>query len=235
MPPPPSLELIDCGVPVGACDAARHCFATLTSARRGPLRIALFDGATAADFDQVLAAPISAAVDITCLSAPQRLPVRPNTLVWRISTRTALAIDGSGTFARAIVGRHPQLAAIESKIAMALQEAIGNAVLHGNLDLRTARRGNLEGLAEFAAEMERRTALPAFAFRPVTVGCVACGDRLVIWVDDCGRGFIPVAPRDIVLSAGGGNGLAMIRACCSDLAIRRGGRRTVIAFGPRRS
>lgn len=230
MPPPPSLDLIDCGVPVAALEAAKRSLATLTSQRRGAMRIALFDGDSLADIDAVLAAPISAALDIACLSAPQRLPVRPNTLVWRLSTRTALKIDGAGAFAKAVVGRHPHLASIEGKIAMALQEAIGNAVLHGNLDLKTAKRGSLEGLTEFAAEMERRTADPLYAFRPVTVGSTACGDRVVMWVDDCGRGFTPVAPRDIILSAGGGNGLAMIRACSHALASRRGGRRLTMAF-----
>lgn len=229
MASPPSIELIACGVPAATCEVARQSLATLTSSRRGALRIALFDGDTA-DFDALLANPISAALDVACLSARHPLPMRPDVLVWRLSTRTALKIDGANAFTKAVICRQPGLAPAEGKIAMALQEAIGNAVLHGNLDLKTAQRGNLEGLVEFAAEMERRTAEPAYACRPVTVGAATCRDRMVIWVDDCGRGFTPVAPRDIVLSAGGGNGLAMIRACCQDLAIRRGGRRTVMAF-----
>jgi hypothetical protein len=225
-----SLSLIDCGVAPADFETARARFAALTSPRRTGTRIAIFDGRQGPDLAALLGGAENGFVDVSCLPAAS-MPLLPHALVLRLSTLTALKSDAATAFAVAAAARFPDLAGLIDRVSMALQEAIGNAVMHGNLDLKTAQRGNLEGLVEFAAEMERRLADPSYAARPVTVGIVRRSVGPVLWVDDCGRGFTPPEPRGILLSAGGGNGLAMIRACTRAIAFSRGGRRISMRFG----
>lgn len=230
MPRAPAIQFIECGRSGSGFANARSGLSRLTSWRRDGCRIGLFDSQTGPCLADLLADDsLHAVVDVLAQSA-RTLPLPPAKLVMRLATSTALAQDAATPFAQAVLSRMGTSDRLADRVAMALQEAIGNAVLHGNLELETARRGSLEGLAEFAEEMERRTADPFFARRSVTISALWQGMDILIWVDDCGKGFQAPPPRGLSLSAAGGNGIAMIRSCAQTVAFRRGGRRVRMEF-----
>jgi hypothetical protein len=230
MPSIVPISLIDSAVAAPAIEAAGGQFAGMTSWRRRTRRVAVFDGRQAADLGGILRQPETGFLDLSCVDVPP-MPVLSAALILRLATATALRLDVASAFAAAVAERFPELRPLETKMGMALQEAVGNAVLHGNLELKTAQRGNLRGLSEFAAEMERRLADDAYASRPVTIGAVRGRSQSILWVEDRGRGFLPPEPRGIRLSAAGGNGLAMIRSCTQGTFFSHGGRRIRMIFG----
>ena len=230
MPRATAIQFIECGRPGPGFATAMTRLSGLTSWRRDGCRVGLYDSQTGPCLAELLADDnLHAVIDILAQNA-RTLPLPPAKLVMRLATSTALAQDVATPFAEAVLERMGTSGKLADRMAMALQEAIGNAVLHGNLELETASRGSLEGLTEFAAEMERRTADPFFSSRSVTISARWQGSDALIWVDDCGKGFQAPPPRGLSLSASGGNGIAMIRACAQSVTFRRGGRRVRMEF-----
>jgi len=204
--------------------------ADIEVAWRGHLRVTVFDGGTVPDLGRILAAGDTAAyVDSAC-AGQDRLPADAGEFVLVLSTAAAARLDVADAFAAAAGERFPELRDDQLRVHEALQEAVANAVMHGNLALDGSLRATLSDLRSYAAEMERRLHDPAYAERAVTISALRRKQGIAVRVEDSGNGFTPPPPHAFRLSAGGGNGLAIIRSCCRRVTFSRGGRRITMLF-----
>lgn len=194
--------------------------------------IILFDAARDDDLVSLLAEPAAAIIDMGCDDPIGGLVRLPAELLVRVSTAMALRRDIAGPMAAALCRRLPQAHGIESALRTALQEAIGNAVMHGNLGLDSHIRAKCDGLAIFAEMMENRAKDPVFARRPVTIAAKWNAQDLVVTVEDRGEGYDPAhhAGPLPAANAASGRGLAEIRAACRRVNLLAQGRRISMRF-----
>lgn len=197
-----------------------------------PGALVLFDSARTPDLNFLLRPPAVAALDVGCKDPLGGLKTLPAHLLLRVTTATAMRHDVAGPLTDALAARLPRLRGITTSVRTALQEAIGNAVMHGNLALGSELRESIAGLAMMGRLMEQRAADPRYGRRPVTVAARWDGTTLVLTVEDRGTGFRPptstkALPGPIATS---GRGLAEIRAHCSRVTFSTGGRRITMRF-----
>ncbi|WP_096703680.1 ATP-binding protein [Magnetospirillum sp. 15-1] len=213
-------------------------FGRLAAAGLLPLRtdehgrtLVLFEGAGTADVGDILCPPAAWAIDLDCASPDHGLDRLPARLLVRASTVATVHHDIVGMVVEALIQRLPRLDSIGIDIRLALQEAVSNAVMHGNLCLDGRLRSSRDGLAAFTQAMQRRLADPRFGRRPVTVAVDWNHTHMIIRVEDRGRGFkppaisLPVEPK-----ACSGRGIGQIRALCQRVSFTNGGRRITMRF-----
>lgn len=213
-------------------------FGRLAAAGMLPLRtdghghcLVLFEGAGAASLEDILCPPAVWAIDLDCSSPDRGLERLPARLLLRASTLATVNHDMVGVLIAALIQHLPRTEAMAIDLRLALQEAVSNAVMHGNLCLDGRLRSSREGLAVFTRTMQHRLADPRFTRRPVTIAADWNQTHLVIRVEDRGRGFqppavsLPVAPK-----ACSGRGIGQIRALCQRVSFTRQGRRISMRF-----
>lgn len=139
-------------------------------------------------------------------------------LVVSVSTETAFRCALSHALAIALAKRLQWDETALGDMEIATQEAIGNAVLHGNLALPTLRAADPADLERRIKEIEARLKDPAFSRRRVTVACDWTDSSLRVDVCDEGDGFqADLQPAGNPLS-GGGRGLGMIRRLAAEVS-----------------
>ncbi len=225
MTPAARIAITNRGVDPSAADRIRAQIALRTPER---LNVTVFDGRDESDLAAALALPVAVCIDIQCTDPAADLPRA--SLLLRLSTATATRLDVADAFATALEPRFPHLADQLNGIRYAVQEAVGNAVIHGNLGLDGALRASLEELRQFAAAMEQRLGDPAHAGLPITIAARPCRGGIAVSVEDRGPGFHPPSIRPPPSAAAGGLGLAIIGQCCRRIRFSRGGRRITMLF-----
>ncbi|WP_161539668.1 ATP-binding protein [Paramagnetospirillum kuznetsovii] len=195
--------------------------------------VALFDDAAAGSLGAILDGSVVAAIDLGCARPLVGLRSCRADLLVRVATATLLHHDVAGPISQALCRRQPRLAVHQAELCTALQEAVGNAVLHGNLEVGSGLRAKAADLGAFADLMARRGADPVHASRPVTIIARWRGESLILSVEDEGPGFHAASTNPAAsVTAPSGRGLAEIRAACRRLSHSRGGRRVTMRFSP---
>ena len=198
----------------------------------GPQEFAAFDGGKVEDLRQSLETPTGVWIDIAS-TGHGAFQIPPDAdLVLRISTAAAIRLDVADAVAWTVMERFHHLQSLESEIRCALQEAVGNAVIHGNLALDGSLRATMEGLRIFSATMEQRQFDPALAGLPITICARARQDGIDISVEDMGGGFTPptIQADSTPAIAASGHGLTIIHRCCAQLRFDNGGRCIIMEF-----
>lgn len=204
----------------------------LPQGAQGRPTVMLFDGDQDDDLPAMLAEPVAAVIDVACHNPLDGLNRLPSGLLVRVSTALALCRDVAGPISAALCQRLPQARPAANDLRAALQEAIGNAVMHGNLAMDSGLRSRRDGLAAFAHMMETRTKDPDLSRRAVTMAAKWNARALVVTVEDCGCGFDhrAHAAHAPALTAHSGRGLAQIRAVCGRMNLLSKGRRISMRF-----
>ena len=83
---------------------------------------------------------------------------------------------------------------VRTQVGMALLEAVSNAMVHGNLEVRSELRD--DDLGRYYAMISRRRAELPYAARRVRVTSRESADRVEYVVEDEGPGFAPAAQPD---------------------------------------
>lgn len=147
------------------------------------------------------------------------------------STQALMEQDMVQAFCAAVKQRFPASAPMMVELAVA--EAMGNAVIHGNLGLKSDLRHSLDGLSEFNARIEQSLADPTLAGRRVTMTALPFDQGGVeIIVSDNGDGFDfdQEMNKPCEAAAKSGRGLGLIRKVCSELSYRDAGTTLVMRF-----
>jgi hypothetical protein len=193
--------------------------------------VVLFEGSRMEGVDSLLCPPADWAIDLECATPEHGLERMPARLLVRVATSLTTSQDVVGMVVDALGRRLPRFAAIAVDVRFALQEAVGNAVMHGNLSLDGRLRASRQGLTEFTRTMQLRLADPRYALRPVTITADWNRHHVLVRVEDCGRGFsVPVRIQPVPPDASCGRGIGQIRDLCDRVTFTRGGRRVTMRF-----
>ena len=120
------------------------------------------------------------------------------------------------------------------KLALALHEALTNAIVHGNLEV-SSRLKEVEGDA-FTRTLAQRGADPEYNRRTVTIDVDYDGERCRWTLTDDGPGFDVAAvlgrlePTDENLELPSGRGILMMRAFLDEVRFENDGRRVVMVM-----
>ena len=160
--------------------------------------------------------------------------VRQGGLAVSLSTATAFACDVVGRFAKAVRERMPAMPPnLGDDVEMCLAEAVGNAVVHGNLEIDSGLRSNREDFALYCDLLKQGLADPVLSARRVEVSWMALNPyQQIVVVTDQGRGFSLDAylHAGVDLDAKSGRGLPLIKMLSKSMSLEDEGRSLVMTF-----
>jgi anti-sigma regulatory factor (Ser/Thr protein kinase) len=114
-------------------------------------------------------------------------------------------------------------------VELVLHEAVANAVMHGNLELRSDDYGGSEGWAGFCSEIERRLDDPVLGRRHVVVNAWWTSRRLCFAVADEGQGFT-MKQFSPTSDEPHGRGLILMRELAQSVHWNQRRRRIILTF-----
>ncbi|WP_042442461.1 ATP-binding protein [Azospirillum sp. B510] len=118
-----------------------------------------------------------------------------------------------------------------SSVELCLHEAVANAIVHGNLGLSSAVKGEPGGYRRFSEMMRDRLEDPAVLRRRLDIFCRWTMHGIAIAVVDQGGGFdADLAPAVTGNKARSGRGFVFMRSLASRVTVTDGGRCTVLQF-----
>ncbi|MDA7936939.1 ATP-binding protein, partial [bacterium] len=107
------------------------------------------------------------------------------------------------------------------QIAMALDEALLNAMIHGNLEVSSELR-QIDNGTPYVNMIAERKELSPYRERKVTIKLEASNERIIVTIRDDGPGFDSAALRDPTdpenLERAGGRGLLLINAFMDEVS-----------------
>lgn len=141
-----------------------------------------------------------------------------------LTSRTAYGQANAEHFCE-LLSRHIELdESRQPELLIVLQEAIANAILHGNLQIETAERDEgFKGLERQYQALEERLTHPSLGNRRVEIHADRQGDELTISVINEGPGYVAPNPPP-PLSGPPRRGMELIRSLTNRIEIEQGGR-----------
>jgi anti-sigma regulatory factor (Ser/Thr protein kinase) len=144
-----------------------------------------------------------------------------------LTTASAYRIQLAHRIVQAIAHQRPLGEERCFDMELALQEAISNAVIHGNLSVHSLQDPSLTALERFSSEVAEKLAVPELANRRLKVAALLDGAGIIIDVIDQGPGFVPGARKSSVAS---GRGISLIETLVSGWELLDDGRRIRLRF-----
>jgi anti-sigma regulatory factor (Ser/Thr protein kinase) len=199
-------------------------------------RFTCWDGLSESSLGRALREPATECVEAALMEHGVRRTrqgaTRPR-LSLTITTRSAYRYPVTKVFTEAMQARLHFLRDLRGRFRTALQEAVMNAMVHGNLGLDSQLRNGPDGLAASHAVIESLLARPAVARRAIRVDAIWNTTMLSVMVRDNGSGF---ARSELELSAAPpsdkhhGRGLFILETFCDRVALLHGGSTIRLGF-----
>lgn len=207
------------------------------AAPQGP-RLTYWDGGSDNSLISALSPPATQCVE-TGLAGDYRI-VEPRQRIMGhlsllVTTKSAYRHHISRAFVEAIESRKALSADLHDRVYTATQEAVMNAVLHGNLRIEAGLRDNLERFVEFHESIESKLARPETAGGMVRVDALWNSKMLYVVIRDSGDGYdraaVPSLNETLDDSrTGSGRGLSILEAICDRVVLLHGGRAIKLGF-----
>lgn len=181
-----------------------------------------------------IASPFSAYIEVIDGEPDQLNPetvdsIKGGRLCFSLATDTAYKMDSAALVCDALSARGVLSPIRRQDVELSLHETISNAVVHGNLGIESAKKGNIESFSNFAVNLMENMNKPE-AKRRIDISAAWDSEFLDISVSDKGRGYdetkLPV--NDPFAPAG--RGLAIIRSLTLAMNVTNGGRVTTLRF-----
>lgn len=152
-----------------------------------------------------------------------------------VSTRSAYRHPVGRHFLEAIERRTAIAADLHDRIGTAVQEAVMNSLLHGNLHIDAGARESLEGLSELHQSIAHELERPDVAHCMIQLDALWSTKMLYVIVRDSGDGYqrdrLPKpAGSDSCAARSSGRGLSILTAVCDRVAVIEGGRAIRLGF-----
>ncbi|PDT88754.1 ATP-binding protein [Bradyrhizobium sp. Y36] len=199
-------------------------------------RLAYWDGVSPNSLSLALSPPV-----IQCVEngLEGRLKARRERAIGQlsllVSTRSAYRHPIGRRFVEAIERRTAISGGLHERIDTAVQEALMNGLLHGNLNVDANARRSLESLGELhrsiASELDRLETARCM----IQLDALWSRKMLYVIVRDNGDGYqrdqLPVSPTpDEHSSRSSGRGLSILGAVCDRVAVIEGGKTIKLGF-----
>jgi anti-sigma regulatory factor (Ser/Thr protein kinase) len=197
-----------------------------------------WDGVSASSLTSALSPPVTECVEIDLLDQYNR-SVHGQHILGHLSlmvtTKSAYRQPVGKAFVAAMANRTPLPEDLRERIYTAIQEAMMNAVLHGNLRIGSGSRDSLEGLTQTHELIERMLATPDGARSAIRVDAIWNSKVLHVLIRDSGEGFDKAGvPSPEALAEAGqnasGRGLSILEAICDRVMLLHGGRTIKLGF-----
>lgn len=156
-------------------------------------------------------------------------------LMLTVKTSSAYRIPVAKVFVEALTRRTKLQPDLVTRVHTAVQEALMNAVLHGNLKIDASLRGNLDDLFRMHEAIEARLSVAEASRAPVRVEAI-WNDRIVrVLIRDAGDGYAAVsgrecADRQLTGDRSAGRGLAILNVMCDEFSVVEDGRVARMSF-----
>ena len=197
-----------------------------------------WDGVSASSLTLALSPPVTECVEIDLLDQYNK-SVHGQRILGHLSlmvtTKSAYRQPVGKAFVEAMAIRTPMPEDLRERIYTAIQEAMMNAVLHGNLKIGSGARDSLEGLMQTHELIERMLAVPEGARGAIRVDAIWNSKVLHVLIRDSGDGFAKAElPSSEDIEADGqiasGRGLSILEAICDRVVLLHGGRTIKLGF-----
>jgi len=143
-----------------------------------------------------------------------------------VSAGVAFDLESASRLTRAVLARRSLPRDVRDDLELAIQEAVSNAVVRGDLGVAGPRSRSIDDFESHTRLIAERLADPRYTRRRVEVGLRFDDDRLTIEVSDEGGGFdISRVPRRADPLLPSGRGLDLIARIARRFALEDGGRR----------
>jgi CheY-like chemotaxis protein len=125
-----------------------------------------------------------------------------------------------------------------TNLRFALDEALVNAVVHGNLEIQSSAKGaTLDEMMQFNNLVKKRSLEPGFSDRKVTITRHLTNEFVIFSIEDQGRGFdwrtLPMTLDEMEILSNYGRGLFLIRAFMTRVEFNdKGNRITLVKEKP---
>ncbi|CCE03327.1 ATP-binding protein [Bradyrhizobium sp. STM 3809] len=198
----------------------------------GP-RVTCWDGTSEATLEAALEPPATQCIEIglagTCEDDIDRA-VEPRHLRLVVTTRSAYRHCIVKVFIHAMEHRTALTEDLRVRVYSAVQEALMNAVLHGNLRIDPDSRGSLDGLIAAHDAIESKLSSPDVARAPIQMDALWDESQLRVLVHDSGSGYEAASIQPRAGEDTMGRGLAILQAFSDNVAIRDGGTTVELEF-----
>ena len=197
-----------------------------------------WDGVSVSSLTLALSPPVTECVEIDLLDQYNK-SVHGQRILGHLSlmvtTKSAYRQPVGKAFVEAMAIRTPMPEDLRERIYTAIQEAMMNAVLHGNLKIGSGARDSLEGLMQTHELIERMLAVPEEARGAIRVDAIWNSKVLHVLIRDSGDGFAKAElPSSEDIEAEGqiasGRGLSILEAICDRVVLLHGGRTIKLGF-----
>lgn len=162
-----------------------------------------------------------------------RLALEKRGLLLSLSTATAFNADLTNLLCTACRQRIDLSDERLSDIETAVEEALSNAMVHGNLDIASVLRNDPADFDQYCDLVNQRLTTPSYAQRRIEILATWSSDGIDIEVHDEGRGYdisnFQALPQ---LEAKCGRGFSLIRDLASNVTIADHGRSLTMSFTP---
>jgi anti-sigma regulatory factor (Ser/Thr protein kinase) len=203
----------------------------------GP-ELSCWDGASAQSLAEALAPPTTICVEADAIgrrSGPVHCMASGRRLILTMTARSVYRHPIARVFAGALQDRLNLSSDLHERVHTALQEAMMNAMLHGNLGLGSGLRDSLQALAALRETIEAHFASESTARSMIRVEATWTRAMLRVVVTDSGGGFTRNEPRSpderlATSPPGSGRGFMILETLCDHIDLRRGGSTIVLGF-----
>jgi anti-sigma regulatory factor (Ser/Thr protein kinase) len=154
----------------------------------------------------------------------------PGHLSLVVTTRSAYRHSIVKAFMTAMQSRTSLSEDLRIRVYSAVQEALMNAVLHGNLRIDPHLRDNLAGLLAAQEAIEARLNAPEVARTMIRVDAIWNASTLNVVIQDSGEGYDETTAQPVTDESACGRGLAILQAFSDKVAVLNGGTTVKLEF-----
>jgi anti-sigma regulatory factor (Ser/Thr protein kinase) len=199
--------------------------------------VLLLGGITAERLDGALSTSYSAIVEFTSAGAGRGLAERlrtgepAGTFRLSMSTATAFGIETAKLVCDSLDRRGALPESLRFSVEMALHEILANAILHGNLGIKSSLKADPERYECFWAQVQERLANRSLSDLWVDIAATWGSKHLQIAVADQGEGYeVGPTPASADHDGSYGRGLGIVLSIATEVTVCDGGRRTILRF-----
>ena len=158
---------------------------------------------------------------------------RDNDLVIALTSKRAFDLPIGKLFTIAMSARYHQAGltaqAVPLTMELAVHEAYSNGLIHGNLEIGSELRNDLQAYDTFTRQLENRLNDPTYGGRYILLAGKISKEHITVTIHDQGKGYTKKQTSNMS-DRKHGRGLGIIRDAADNLVISHGGRRISLVF-----
>ncbi|CAL75702.1 conserved hypothetical protein [Bradyrhizobium sp. ORS 278] len=195
--------------------------------------VACWDGASEETLAAALAEPVRRCVEAGLIDgglAPDPDGLCADRLTLIVTTRSAYRHSIVKRFVEALRRRLPLSEDLRIRICSATQEALMNAVLHGNLRIDGGLRGSLDGLIAAQAIIETRLDTADIGGATIRLAAAWTASAIQVTISDSGDGYDYSGVRPAAEDGASGRGLEILQVFSDRVTVLNGGTTVRLEF-----